>query len=193
MIDYIKGDVAELTPTVAVVETSGVGYELNISLNTFTALSGKQSTKLYVHEAVREDAYQLYGFFDKQERVLFRQLISVSGIGPSTGRMILSSMTPSELANVIATGDVNTLKTVKGIGIKTAQRVIVDLKDKIKPDADTTLSVSSVSSAGSEEAIAALVMLGFTAKNSEKAVAKAAKDNPGATVEQLIKIALKLL
>lgn len=194
MIDYIKGEVVELNPASVTIETSGIGYELSISLNTYSALGSVKQTKLYVHEAIREDAYQLYGFFDKHERELFKQLISVSGIGPSTGRMILSSMTPAELATTIATGDVNTLKTVKGIGVKTAQRVIVDLKDKIHMGDDAELPLThAVSSPIADEAIAALVMLGFAQKASEKVVAKIVKDNSGVTVEQIIKLALKML
>ena len=196
MIDYIKGEVAELTPTVVILETSGIGYELNISLNTYSALGNSKEAKLYVHESIREDAYQLYGFSGKEERNLFRQLISVSGIGPSTGRMILSSMTTSELTNTIATGDVNTLKTVKGIGIKTAQRVIVDLKDKIHLEGDVAelpLVVGKVSSPMGDEAVAALVMLGFTQKASEKVVEKILKENPEFTVEKVIKASLKML
>lgn len=193
MIDYIKGEVAEITPTAVTIETYGVGYELNISLNTYSALSGKKEAKLFVHESIREDAYQLYGFSDKHERELFRQLISVSGIGPSTGRIILSSMTPKELASTIASGDAKTLTTVKGIGGKTAQRVIVDLKDKIKLDGDIDIATISAPHPVADEAVAALVMLGFTSKASEKAVQSILKNNPASTVEQTIKLALKML
>lgn len=193
MIDYIKGEVAELTPAMVALEAYGVGYDLSISLNTYSALSGKTTAKLYVHESIREDAHQLFGFFDKHERDLFRQLITVSGIGPSTGRMMLSSMTPRELASAIATGDVNTLKSVKGIGAKTAERVIVDLKDKIKLESGAEIPMPSVSSPAGEEAVAALVMLGFIPKSSEKVVDKILKDKPTATVEQIIKMALKML
>lgn len=193
MIEYIKGEVAELTPAMVAIEAYGVGYELSISLNTYSALSGKTTAKLYVHESIREDAHQLFGFFDKHERELFRQLITVSGIGPSTGRMMLSSMTPRELATAIASADVNTLKTVKGIGAKTAERVIVDLKDKIKLEVGAELPLTSISNPSAEQAVAALVMLGFVQKASEKAVEKILKENPTATVEQIIKMALKML
>lgn len=193
MIEYIKGEVAELTPAMVALEAYGVGYELSISLNTYSALSGKTTAKLYVHESIREDAHQLFGFFDKHERELFRQLITVSGIGPSTGRMMLSSMTPRELATAIASADVNTLKTVKGIGAKTAERVIVDLKDKIKLEVGAELPLTSISNPSAEQAVAALVMLGFVQKASEKAVDKILKENPTATVEQIIKMALKML
>lgn len=193
MIDYIKGDIAELTPTSATLETHGIGYFINISLNTNTSISGQKSAKLYIYEAIREDAYQLYGFSEKQERELFILLISVSGIGASTGRMILSSMTVQELTNVIASGNSDILKTVKGIGTKTAQRVIVDLKDKIKVSGIESVEMFAKTSQAGEEAIAALVMLGFPQQASQKAVSKILKDKPDSTVEQIIKTALKML
>ena len=193
MIDYIKGDIAELTPTSATLETHGIGYFINISLNTYTSISGQKSAKLYIYEAIREDAYQLYGFSEKHERELFILLISVSGIGASTGRMILSSMTVQELTNVIASGNSDILKTVKGIGTKTAQRVIVDLKDKIKVSGIESVEMFAKTSQAGEEAIAALVMLGFPQQASQKAVSKILKDKPDNTVEQIIKTALKML
>lgn len=198
MIEYIKGEIAELSPATAVIDCNGLGYGVNISLNTYSAIQGKASCKLYIYEAIREDAYILYGFADKQERELFLLLISVSGIGGNTARMILSALSPAELVNVISSENANLLKTVKGIGLKTAQRVIVDLKDKIK-----TAVPASGSSAGvllpamnaevQDEAVAALTMLGFTAAPSLKVVATILKEEPDAPVEKVIKLALKRL
>lgn len=192
MINYIKGEITELTPASVTVETNGIGYLMHISLNTYTALGGQKKALIYVHEAIREDAFQLFGFIDKLERELFLQLITVSGIGASTARMILSAMTPSELGNVISSGNADMLKTVKGIGLKTAQRIIVDLKDKIKiiPGQETEANFNTESG---NEAIAALVMLGFAQTPSQKVVAKILKDKPDSTIEQIIKLALKLL
>ncbi|MEN9917774.1 MAG: Holliday junction branch migration protein RuvA [Bacteroidota bacterium] len=192
MIDYIKGEIAERTPASVTLEAYGIGYFISISLNTYTALDNKTATKLFIYEAVREDAYQLFGFIDKQERELFMHLISVSGIGASTARMILSSMTPSELGVVIASGNSDILKTVKGIGLKTAQRIIVDLKDKIKVTEDSKEAVV-LNNETANEAVAALVMLGFGQVPSQKAVAKILKEKPDSTIEQIIKTALKML
>jgi len=192
MIDYIKGEIAELTPASVTLETNGIGYFISISLNTYTSLEGKGSTKLYIYEAIREDAYQLFGFLSKQERELFLHLISVSGIGASTARMILSSMTTSELELVISSGNTDILKTVKGIGLKTAQRIIVDLKDKIKVS-ETAKENVLLNNQIANEAVAALVMLGFSQVPSQKAVARIIKDKPDSTIEQIIKTALKML
>ncbi|HMM02159.1 MAG: Holliday junction branch migration protein RuvA [Dysgonomonas sp.] len=193
MIDYIKGEITELTPASVTLETYGVGYFISISLNTYSSLTGRKSAQLFIYEAIREDAHQLFGFFDKQERELFMLLISVSGIGASTGRMILSSMNTQELANVIASGNSDMLKTVKGIGLKTAQRVIVDLKDKIKVSGIEQVDMFASGHPSGEEAVAALVMLGFTQQASQKVVAKILKDKADSTVEQIIKTALKML
>lgn len=199
MIEYVRGQVAELTPTLAVIECHGVGYALNISLNTFTALQGKAEGKLYVVENIREDAYTLFGFHSRQERELFQLLVSVAGIGGSTARMILSALTPSELIDVIGTGNDKLLKTVKGIGLKTAQRIIVDLKDKIgtvetihtPSTGNNTVSVHR--SEVTEEAVAALTMLGFAPVPSQKVVKAIVDEEPDATVERVIKLALKRL
>lgn len=193
MLDYIRGEVAEITPTYIVVDCSGLGYFVNISLNTYTALQKERSAKVYVHEAIREDAHVLFGFADKLEREMFQLLISVSGVGPNTARMILSSLTPTDLQTVIATNNVNLLKSVKGIGAKTAQRIIVDLKDKIKRGDDTLLVQLETQSETYEQAVAALVMLGYTQQAVQKAVSKLLKEQPDAKVEDLIKKALKIL
>ena len=193
MIEYINGQVVDLTPTSVILECNGIGYFLNISLTTYSSLSSKNSGKLYVYEAIREDAYILYGFLDRRERELFLLLISVSGVGPNTARMILSSLTPPELEQVIASGNVNMVKGVKGIGAKTAQRIIVDLKDKIKRGGDT-LNISTPSNSEvQEEALAALVMLGFSQIQSQKAIQKLLKESPLMTVEEVIKAALKMM
>ena len=198
MIEYVKGEIAELSPATAIIDCNGLGYAVNISLNTYSAIQGKNTCKLYIYEAIREDAYVLYGFADKQERELFLLLISVSGIGGNTARMILSALSPSELVNVISTENANLLKTVKGIGLKTAQRVIVDLKDKIKTAApvvgggQSTL-LSAMNTEIQEEAVAALTMLGFAAAPSQKVVLAILKEEPDAAVEQVIKLALKRL
>lgn len=194
MIDYIKGDIVELTPASVTVETNGIGYFINISLNTYTALSGQKNTKIFIYEIIREDAHLLFGFYDKYERELFVLLISVSGIGANTARMILSSLNTKELVTVIATGDVNTLKAVKGIGVKTAQRVIIDLKDKIKTDGvDVNEILVAAANPSGEEAVAALVMLGFPQQASQKTVSKILKESPESKVEEIIKMALKML
>lgn len=196
MIDYIKGTIADITPTYAVLETnSGIGYILNISLNTFSSIQEKRECKLYVYEAIREDAHILFGFSEKQERNLFLQLISVSGIGGSTAIMILSAFPPAELTEIIATGNDALLKKVKGVGAKTAQRIIVDLHDKVAKGvpASDMLSMGTASQAGQivEESVAALVMLGFTQAASQKAIQAIVKEQPAITVEGAIKEALK--
>lgn len=200
MIEYVKGQIAELAPAFAVIDCHGVGYGLNISLNTFSALQGKQEAKLYVYEAIREDAYMLYGFSTRQERALFLLLVSVSGIGGNTARMILSALTPAELVNVISSGNDKLLKTVKGIGLKTAQRIIVDLKDKIASVEIEGAAASGASAAAQaghseilEEAVAALTMLGFPPAPSQKAALAILKEEPEAAVERVIKLALKRL
>lgn len=196
MYDYISGNVAELNPAYAVVDNHGIGFMINISLTTFNEVSkaSKSDTvKLYVYEAIREDAHVLFGFSSKHEREMFLLLISVSGVGPNTARMILSSMPPAELEQCIASGNVAMLKSVKGIGAKTAQRILVDLKDKINLASDTLLDNNNAPSAVYDEALAALVMLGFTQQMSQKALRKLLKDEPSITVEQAIKKALMMM
>lgn len=196
MIEYIKGDIAELTPTRMVIECGGIGYELNISLNTYSAFGNKTSGKIYVYEVIREDAHLLFGFAEKAERELFLLLTSVSGVGPNTARMILSSLPPLELVQVISSKNETALTAVKGIGLKTAQRILVDLKNKVKPIEGVAgnLSTSTVpSGAVAEEAVAALVMLGFQKAASQKAVTTILKGSPALAVEQVIKTALRML
>lgn len=200
MIEYIRGELAEAAPTLAVVDCQGVGYGVNISLNTFSEIQGKKEVKLWIYEAIREDAHQLFGFATKLERELFVQLISVSGIGGNTARMILSALTPAELYEVISTGNEKVLKTVKGIGLKTAQRIIVDLKDKIQSVEGAAAGVpvhekmqDSADKEVFEEALAALGMLGFPPAPSHKVVTAILKEQPGIAVEQVIKLALKRL
>lgn len=197
MIEYVRGTLEELTPAMAVVDCGGVGYGLNISLGTFSAIQGRKEVKLFVYEVIREDAYMLWGFATKSERELFLQLTSVSGIGAAMARMILSAFTPAELVEVISTGNDRALKSVKGIGPKAAQRVIVDLRDKIlgldiaptSPQGTT----ASVNSEVQQEAVAALTMLGFSPAPSNKVVVKLLTENPDMAVEQIIKQALKML
>lgn len=196
MIDYIKGEVTELTPTNVTLECGGIGYQLNISLNTYGAISQEATAKLYVYESIREDAHVLFGFRDKHERELFLHLISVSGVGPSTGRIILSSLNSRELENAIATENASILQSVKGIGAKTAQRIIVDLKDKIKMTDESgaiQLPTKSDLSETGHAAVSALTMLGFVQTASQKVVTRILKESPTLAVEAVIKEALKRL
>jgi len=195
MLDYIKGDIVELNPASVVIETGGLGYVASISLNTYSAMTGLKSCKLYVYESIREDAHQLFGFMEKRERELFLHLISVSGIGANTARMVLSSIATYELEGIIASGNADALKAVKGIGNKTAERIIIDLKDKIKVSVNSMNMPSQpgASSEAAKEAVAALTMLGFNLPASQKVVAKIEKDHPAFTVEEIIKNALKML
>lgn len=202
MIEFVRGTLDELTPATAVIDCNGVGYLLNISLNTFSAIQGKKDAKLYVYEAIREDAYVLYGFATKSERELFLLLISVSGIGGNSARMILSAFTPAELCDTITTENDKVLKGVKGIGLKTAQRIIVELKDKVGNIANTN-GISTTAQADSavnsktketrEEAVSALTMLGFAPAPTSKVVNELLKENPDYTVQEVIKMALKML
>ena len=197
MFDYIKGEPTELNPAYVVLETGGIGYCIHITLPTFSALSGKTNAKLYVYEAIREDAHLLYGFMNQAERQLFMLLISVSGIGANTARMIMSSYSSQEIQEMIATGNVVALNAIKGIGSKTAQRIIVDLKDKIQKIAlvpgQNSNPVFAANNELKEEAVSALVMLGFAAAASQKTVDQILKSEPHLRVEQLIKMALKMM
>ena len=204
MIEYIKGELTELTPALAVVEAAGVGYALQISLNTYSAIQGKKEVKLYVHEAIvtggRDDSFTLYGFSTKQERELYQMLITVSGVGANTARMILSSLSPKELCNVIANGDERILKGVKGIGLKTAQRIIVDLRDKVissgvasELHAGGATAATAVASPVRDEAVQALTMLGFSPAPSAKGGSQILANDATLPVEQVIKLALKMI
>jgi len=197
MFDYIKGEPTELNPAYVVLETGGIGYCIHITLPTFSALGGKTNAKLYVYEAIREDAHLLYGFMNQAERQLFMLLISVSGIGANTARMIMSSYSSQEIQEMIATGNVVALNAIKGIGSKTAQRIIVDLKDKIQKIAlvpgQSSNPVFAANNELKEEAVSALVMLGFAAAASQKTVDQILKSEPHLRVEQLIKMALKMM
>ena len=199
MIEYIKGELTELTPAFATVEAAGVGYGLNISLNTFSAIQTKKEVKLYVFEAIREDAYVLYGFVNKKEREMFELLISVSGVGANTARMMLSGMSVAELCNAISTGNAKLIQAIKGIGKMTAQRIIVDLRDKI-----VALGIADeipvggaiaapVNNAVRDEAVAALTMLGFSPAPAQKVVLQILQEQPALPVEQVVKLALKQL
>ena len=198
MYDYIQGEVTELTPAYAVVEAGGVGYYLVISLQTYAELEHLSSARVYTHFAVREDAQTLYGFATREEREVFRLLVSVSGVGGNTARMILSTYSPAELANILATENAVLLKNVKGLGLKTAQKIIVELKDKAAGLGSTgTGSPAQPTAAGTDEtrteATAALTMLGFGKAASEKAVQSILKETPSAGVEEVIRLALKKL
>lgn len=193
MIEYISGSIAELTPTYVIVDNHGIGYEMNISLTTFSELENKKDVRLLVHEVIREDAHVLFGFSTARERALFRLLIGVSGVGANTARMLLSSASPAELEMVITSGDVKRLKAVKGVGAKTAERVIVDLRDKIKPAGDTLVLEQTPASEAFDEALAALTMLGFAKPQSQKVLTKLFADDPSLKVEKAIKKALTML
>ena len=197
MIEYIKGELTDLTPALATVEAAGVGYGLNISLNTYSAIQGKKAVKLYVYEAIREDAYVLYGFVNKKEREMFELLISVSGVGANTARMMLSGMSVTELCNAISTGNAKLIQSIKGIGKMTAQRLIVDLRDKIvalgiADEVPVGGSVQvPVNNQVKDEAVSALTMLGFAPAPSQKVVVQILQQQPDAPVETVVKLALK--
>ena len=195
MIDYIKGSITEINPTEVILECNGIGYRILISLQTYEGLNGKSDAKVYIHHYIREDEELYYGFASKDERELFRLLIGVSGIGASTARMMLSSLTSDEIRNAILSEDINKIKSIKGIGLKSAQRLILELKDKVVKGAgsDNSTLFAASSSGIADEAITALVLLGFTKANVNKAVSAVLKENPGASLEEIIKSALKKL
>lgn len=196
MYEYITGRVESLTPASAVVEAGGVGYFLNISIQTFSRIGSQTEVKLYTHFVVREDAQILYGFYDRAERDIFRLLIGVSGVGGNTARMILSSFTSEEVCRVVSTGQAELLKTVKGLGLKTAQKIIVELRDKIGGVASDAAVSTWRNDAADEtfaEAVSALTMLGFARQAAEKVLRGICKESPGVSVEELVRIALKRL
>ncbi len=196
MYDFIRGTIAELTPTYAVIDAGGVGYFINISLQTFSEIEHESQAKIFVHFIVREDAQALYGFATKQERELFRLLISVSGVGGNTARMILSTYSPGELSNIIASENAALLKNVKGLGLKTAQKIIVELKDKMSGSASQTGMTSSAPLLPNDsyhEAVQALTLLGFTKAASDKVVQNVVREHPSAGVEEIIRLSLKKL
>lgn len=201
MIDFIKGKIEELTPATAVIECAGgVGYALNISLNTYSAIQGKETVKLYVYEAIREDAWVLFGFASKPERELFLMLLTVSGVGGNTARMVLSSFSVSEIATIITDGNDRLLATVKGLGKKTAQKIILELKDKVvslgietQSSTSSTATPSTINKEVHDEAVEALKMLGFPPAPTSKVVKSILTDDPDAPIEKVIKLALKTL
>lgn len=193
MFEYIKGSVASLKPSHIILEANSVGYFITISLNTYTLLNGRESVKLFIHQVIREDAHLLYGFASESERELFRMLISVSGIGSNTAIMMFSSLSPDEISQAILNENVNLLKSIKGIGVKTAQRVIIDLKDKVGKSPISEQFVVSPDNTLRNEALSALVMLGFAKKPAEKELDKILAAQPNLSVENVIKLALKSL
>lgn len=193
MYEFIHGEIAGLNPACVVLQSGGIGFSIHISLNTFSALNGLSNAKVFTHFLVREDAQLLYGFATTSERELFRNLLSVNGVGASTALMMLSSLTPDEIMAAIASENVNLLKSVKGIGIKTAQRIIIDLKDKVGRGASPEQFLFPQNNTIRNEALSALVMLGFARKDADAALEKVTKENPGATVETVIKLTLKRL
>jgi Holliday junction DNA helicase RuvA len=193
MIDYIKGDIKLITPTFLIMETGGIGYLVNISLTTFSGLESKKEFKILIHEVIREDSHQLFGFADNEERDIFRLLISVSGVGANTARMMLSSLNPGEIEKAILGSDSNLLKSVKGIGLKTAQRIIIDLKDKLGKHTGSDEIFTFADNTKREEALSALVMLGFAKSAVSKVLDKIVRDEKNLSVEDMIKRALKNL
>ncbi|MBR1889106.1 MAG: Holliday junction branch migration protein RuvA [Alloprevotella sp.] len=197
MIEYIKGQIEDLSPDAVVVEANGVGYGLNITLNTYTALQSQKQAKLFAREVIREDAYTLFGFFTRAERELFDLLVSVNSIGAQTARLVLSAFTPADLVDVILNEDVSALKSVKSVGEKAAQRIVIDLRKKVQKlqgiGADNVASRRPVASQEAKEAVSALQTLGFPPAVAQKAALEVVKDNPAATVEEIIRKALKML
>ena len=191
MITQLKGRMVEKSPTEVVIDCNGVGYLVNISLNTFSKLKDSESISLFTHLQVKEDSHTLFGFFEKTERNLFRQLISVSGIGASTARTMLSSLSPNEIQSAIISGNVSTIQSVKGIGLKTAQRVIIDLKDKVSLISENDQFIGNINNTNQDEALSALEVLGYSRKQTSRVIEMLLNNSPELTVEELIKAALK--
>lgn len=193
MIEYLRGPLADITPATAVIDCGGIGYEVNINLIDYASLQGKKEVKLFIHEIIREDQHQLFGFISSDARFLFRLLIGVSGVGPGTARLIMSSLTAGDIRQVIATGQESMLKAVKGIGARTAQRIIVDLKDKIKVGDAALFTQAPSASQAYDESLQALLMLGFAKPQSEKALKKLFSASPMLSVEDAVRQALKMM
>ncbi len=191
MFEYIKGEIKEISPAHLIIENNQIGYFINISVNTYSQLSGQDNALVYIYEVIREDAHHLFGFFEKKEREIFLHLISVSGVGANTARVMLSSLAPTEIQNAISTGNVNILKSIKGIGAKTAERIIVDLKDKVGKISDGEQIIARIDNTIKDEALSALVMLGFPKVKVDKIINEILKQNKVLSVEELIKEALK--
>lgn len=191
MYEYIKGEIKEISPAHIIIETHGIGYFINISVNTFSKLSGKENGLIFIYEVIREDAHLLFGFYDKKERDIFLHLISVSGVGANTARVMLSSLSPEEIQSAIIHNDIILLKSIKGIGAKTAERIIVDLRDKVGKLIEGDQIIINLDNTIKEEALSALVMLGFPKAKVDKIINEILKENKGLTVEGLIKEALK--
>lgn len=191
MLDYIKGKIVDISPTHVIIDNNGIGYFVNISVNSYSTLSGKEDTLLYIHEVIREDTHQLYGFTDHKEREIFLHLISVNGVGANTARVMLSSLSPDEIIHAIGHNDINLLKSIKGIGAKTAERIIVDLRDKVIKITGGEQIITSLDNTIKDEALSALVMLGFPKAKVEKVIHTILQQKNDCSVEELIKEALK--
>lgn len=191
MLDYIKGKITNISPTYVVLDNSGIGYFINISVNTYSKISDKEEALIYIYENIREDTHQLYGFIDQEEREIFLHLISVNGVGANTARVMLSSLVPKEIIRAIGNNDINTLKSIKGIGAKTAERIIVDLRDKIAKFSEGEQIITPLNNTIKDEALSALVMLGFPKAKVEKVISNILQQKSDFSVEELIKEALK--
>ena len=194
MFEYIKGLLTELSPTYAIIEANGIGYFINITVNTYSKLKKGQECKLFLHEILREDLHAIYGFENLSEREMFRKLITVNGVGANTARLILSSLSVNNVVQAINEENINVLKSVKGIGVKTAQRIVIELKDKLSDfDIQISQTSSSLNNTLQKDALNALTMLGFSKPNVEKVLIKLLKDNKEISLENLIKLALNYL